>query len=142
MEVSAVRRRVQAAMVSAKAREQDRKQRSADATREYAVFLETVATPLVQQIANVLKAEGYAFTVSTPGDTLQIANDRGRDDFLELALDTTLDQPQVIGRISRSRGSRRLNEERPIKLDASPSAITEQDVLEFVAQALEPWLAR
>jgi len=47
MEISAVRRRVQAAMVSAKTREQDRKQRSADATREYAVFLETVATPLV-----------------------------------------------------------------------------------------------
>jgi hypothetical protein len=142
METSAVRRRVQQAMSTAKTREQDRKQRSADATREYAVFLETIATPLVQQIANVLKAEGYAFTVSTPGDTLQLANDRGRDDFIELALDTTFDHPQVVGRISRSRGSRRLNEERPIKPDASPSTITEEDVLEFVTQALEPWLAR
>ena len=129
-------------MVSAKSREQDRKQRSADATREYAVFLETVATPLVQQIANVLKAEGYAFTVSTPGDTLQLAKHHGRDDFIELALDTTYDHPQVVGRVSRSRGSRRLNEERPIKPDASPSAITEGDVLEFIAQAMEPWLAR
>ena len=129
-------------MVSAKAREQDRKLRSADATREYAVFLESVATPLVQQIANVLKAEGYAFTVSTPGDALQLANDRGRDDFIELALDTTLDPPQVIGRVNRSRGSRRLNDERPIKPDASPAAITENDVLEFIAQAMEPWLAR
>jgi ribosomal protein S8 len=142
METSAVRRRVQHAMASAKTREQDRKRRAADATREYAAFLETVATPLVQQIANVLKAEGYAFTLSTPGDSLQLANDRGRDDFIELALDTTFDQPQVVGRISRSCGSRRLNEERPIKPDASPAAITEQDVLEFVAQALEPWLAR
>jgi hypothetical protein len=129
-------------MVSAKTREQDRKQRSADATREYAVFLATVATPVVQQIANVLKAEGYAFTVSTPGDALQLANERGRDDFIELALDTTLEPPQVMGRVSRSRGSRRLDEERPIKPDASPSAITEDDVLEFMAQALEPWLAR
>ena len=129
-------------MVSSKAREQDRKQRSADATREYAVFLETVATPLVQQIANVLKAEGYTFTVSTPGDTLQLANDHGRDDFIELALDTTYDHPQVVGRVSRSRGSRRLNEERPIKPDASPASITEDDVLEFIAQAMEPWLAR
>ena len=129
-------------MASAKVREQDRKQRTADATREYAVFLQSVATPLVQQIANVLKAEGYAFTVSTPGDTLQLANDRGRDDFIELVLDTTFDRPQVVGRISRSRGSRRLNEERPIRPDASPAAITEEDVLEFVTQALEPWLAR
>ena len=142
MEVSQVRRRVQAAMTSAKTREQDRKQRSADATREYAVFLETVATPLVQQIANVLKAEGYTFTLSTPGDALQLAYDRGREDFIELALDTTHDHPQVIGRVSRSRGSRRLNEERPIKPDASPAAITEDDVLEFMTQALEPWLAR
>ena len=129
-------------MASAKVREQDRRQRTADATREYAVFLQSVATPLVQQIANVLKAEGYAFTVSTPGDTLQLANDRGRDDFIELVLDTTFDRPQVVGRISRSRGSRRLNEERPIRPDASPAAITEEDVLEFVTQALEPWLAR
>jgi hypothetical protein len=142
METSAVRRRVQQAMATAKTREQDRKQRAAEATREYATFLEAVATPLLQQVANVLKAEGYAFTVSTPGDTLQLANDRGRDDFIELALDATFDHPQVVGRISRSRGSRRLNEERPIKPDASPAAITEQDVLEFVAHALEPWLAR
>ena len=142
MEISTVRRRVQSAIVTAKARDQERRQRTTDATRDYAVFLETIATPLMQQIANVLKVEKYAFTVSTPGDTVQLVNDRGRDDFIELALDTSGDHPQVVGRVSRSRGSRRIDEERPIKADAPPAALTEDDVLDFVIGALGPWLAK
>src|SRR5262245_47546814 len=129
MEISAVRRRVHSAITSAKATEQDRRQRVTDATRDYAVFLETVATPLMQQLANVLKVEKYAFTVSTPGDTVQLSYDHGRDDFIEIALDTSNGYPQVVGRISRTRGSRRIDEERPIKPDASPAALTEEDVL-------------
>jgi hypothetical protein len=130
------------AITTARAREQVRRQQSSEATREYAVFLETVATPIVQQIANVLRAESYPFTASTPGDGVRLTYDRGRDDFVELALDTSGSRPQVIGRISQSRGSRRLDEARPIKPDASPAAITEEDVLEFVTEALEPWLGR
>ena len=110
------------------------------ATRDYGVFLETVATPLVQQIANALKAEGHSFTVATPGGSVRLEYDRGRDNFVEFALDTSGDRPQVIGRVSQARGSRRLEDERPIKPDASPAEITEDDVLEFVMQALEPWL--
>ena len=142
MEISAVRRRVQSAITSAKAGEQERRQRVTDATRDYAVFLETVATPLMQQVANVLKVEKYAFTVSTPGDTVQLSYDHGRDDFIEIALDTSNGHPQVVGRVRRTRGSRHIDEERPIKPDASPSALTEDDILEFVMQALEPWLGR
>ena len=142
MEVSAVRRRVQQSLVAARARAQQRRQQSEDATRDYAAFLQNVATPVVQQIANVLKAEGLAFTVFTPGDGLRLAYDRGRDDFVEFALDTSGDHPQVIGHISQSRGSRRLDEERPVKPDAPPASLTEEDVLEFVMQALERWLGR
>ena len=108
----------------------------------YAAFLQNVAIPVVQQIANVLKVEGYAFTVFTPGDGLRLANDRGRNDFVEFALDTSGDHPQVMGRISQSRGSRHIEEERPVKPGASPAALSEEDVLEFVTQALEPWLVR
>ena len=142
METSFVKRRVQSAIAAAKSRAQERRTRSAEAEQAYASFLEHVATPVVQQIANVLKVEGYSFTVFTPGGGLRLTNDRGRDDFVELALDTSGDLPQVIGRISQSRGSRRFDEERPIKPDASPSDLTEEDVLEFFTQALEPWLAR
>jgi NADPH:quinone reductase-like Zn-dependent oxidoreductase len=142
MEISQVRRRVQAAIAAARSRTQERRQLTDAATKDYSVFLETVATPLVQQIANALKAEGHSFTVSTPGDGLRIEHDRGRDNFVEFTLDTTGDRPQVIGRVSQTRGSRRLDDERPIKPDALPSEISEDDVLEFVIRALEPWLGR
>jgi hypothetical protein len=141
MEISAVRRRVQQGLAAARTRAQERRQQTDAAVRDYAVFLETVATPLVQQLANVLKVEGYAFTASTPGDGVRLTNDRGRDDFVELALDTSGERPQVIGRITQSRGSRRLDEERPIKPGALPSELTDDDVLEFLMQTLEPWLA-
>ena len=128
-------------MAAAKTRAQERRQRSDDAEREYAAFLRDVASPLVQQIAAALKAEGHPFTVFTPGDGVRLAYDRGRENFVEFALDTSGERPQVIGRISQTRGSRRLEDERPIKPDASPAEVTEEDVLEFVMQALVPWLA-
>jgi hypothetical protein len=35
-----------------------------------------------------------------------------------------------------------VDEERPVKPGAAPDAITEDDVLEFLLGALEPWLER
>ncbi|HLG58563.1 MAG TPA: hypothetical protein VI485_24675 [Vicinamibacterales bacterium] len=142
MEVSQVRRRVQAAMTAARDRAQQQRQRATDAETAYDNFLTHVATPLARQVASALNAERYAFTVSTPGRGLRLALDRGRDDFVELALDTEADQPTVIGRIRRTRGSRTVEEERPVKAGASPDQLTEDDVLEFFVQALEPWLER
>lgn len=142
MEVGEVRKRILHAIADARRRAQERRQRTADAERAYATFVQDVATPVVRQIASALKAESYAFTVFTPENGLRLAADRGRDDFIEFALDTDSERPQVIGRISRTRGSRRLDEERPIKPGASPETVTEEDVLEFVMRALEPWLAR
>ncbi len=114
----------------------------AEAERAYTSFLDEVATPLVRQVANALKVEGYAFTVFTPGGGLRLASDRGRDDYLEFALDDTGDVPQVVARISRSRGSRTLDEERPIKPGVAPDGITDDELLEFLLDALEPWLEK
>jgi hypothetical protein len=133
---------VQAAIAASRERAQRRRQRSADAERSYDSFLTQVATPLARQVANALNAEGYAFTVSTPGRGLRLALDRGRDDFIELALETNADEPTVIGRLRRTRGSRTIEEERPIKPGASPDQVSEQDLLEFFVGALEPWLER
>jgi hypothetical protein len=54
-------------MTTARDRAQRRRQLAADAETAYDSFLSNVATPLVKQIANALQAEGYAFTLSTPG---------------------------------------------------------------------------
>ena len=130
------------AITAARGRAQARRQQADEATRAYGAFLQNVAAPVLHQLAGALKAEGYPFTVFTPGDGVRLASDRGRDDFVEFALDTSGDRPQVIGRISQSRGSRRLEEERPVKADVPPDALSEEDVLDFVMQALERWLAR
>jgi hypothetical protein len=129
-------------MDRARDRAQHRRERTHEAEHAYEGFLEKVATPVTKQVANALKAENYAFTVFTPGGGLRLAADRGRDDYVELALDTSGDPPQVMARISRTRGSRTIETERPVKKDASPEQITESDMLEFWVDVLEPWFER
>lgn len=141
MEVSQVRKRVQNAIAAARQQEQMRRQAAAEAERAYGVFLENVAVPVARQVVSALKAEGFGFTVFTPGGGLQLAAERGRNDFIELALDTSSARPQVVGRISYTRGSRTIDEERPLKDGAPPDAITDEDVLDFFLDALKPWLA-
>jgi hypothetical protein len=130
------------AIDAARERSQQRRQRSADAERAYDVFLKQVATPVARQVANTLKAEGFPFTLFTPGGGLRLASDRGRDDYIEFVLDGDGDPPQAIGRVRHTRGSRTLSEERPIRAGASPDELTEEDVLAFLISALEPWLER
>ena len=93
---------------------------AADAEMPTTVSSLTSATPLARQVANVLNTEGFPFIVATPGRGLRLALDRGRDDFIELALETTADLPTVVGRIRRTRGSRTIEDERPIKAGAHP----------------------
>ena len=142
MEVSEVRRQLKHAMDRAKARAQQKRNDAADAERAYAAFLEQVATPFIRMLANALKAEGYPFTVSTPSGGLRLASDRGRDDYIELALDASADKPTVVGRVRHTRGSRTLEDERPIKPGAAPQDLAEADVLSFLVNALDPWLER
>ena len=142
MEVSEVRRHLMLAIDRAKARAQQKRQNAAEGERAYAAFLEEVATPTTRMLANALKAEGYLFTVSTPSGGLRLASDRGRDDYIELALDASGDTPTVLGRVRHTRGSRTLEDERPIKPGAAPQDVTQADVLSFLVNALDPWLER
>ena len=142
VEVSLVRNRLRRAIDAARDRAQHERERSATAERAYMVFLKDVATPVTRLVANTLKVEGYPFTVFTPGGGLRLASDRGRDDYIEFALDSTADPPHVVGRIRHTRGSRTLSEERPIRNGAAPDALSEEDVLAFLLSALEPWLQR
>jgi hypothetical protein len=142
MEVSQVRRQLKAAIDASRRRAQQRRERASEAERAYETFLNGVATPVTRQVANALKAEGYSFSVFTPAGGLRLASETGRDDFIDFALDTSGDHPEVVARVSYSRGSRTLDEERVLKRGASPDAITEDEVLEFLLGALEPWLER
>lgn len=142
MEVSQVRRRVQAALAAARERAQRRRQSVADAERAYDGFLADIAVPIAKQVANVLKVEGYPFTVSTPGRGVRLASDRGRDDFIDISLNAEADPPAVVGHIRQTRGSRTIDEQQPVKAGANPEQITEDDLLEFLMRAIEPWIER
>ena len=142
MEISEVRKQLKHAMDRARVRAQQQRQHVAEAERAYATFLEEVATPTTRMMASVLKAEGLAFTASTPSGGLRLASDRGRDDYVEFGLDTTAERAVVVGRIRRTRGSRTIEEERPIKAGATPEELSDSDVLAFLVSALEPWLER
>ncbi len=133
---------MQAAMTTARDRAKQRRQKADEAEKAYESFLDRLAAPLARQIVNALRAEGYSFTVSTPNRGLRVSLDPGRDDYIDLALSTETDPPSVVGRIRRTRGSRTIDEERQIKAGAAPDTISEDDLLEFFARALEPWLER
>jgi len=142
VEISLVRNRLNLAVTAARERARHRREQAAEAEQAYARFLQDVATPVTKLVASVLKAEGYAFTLFTPGGGLRLASDRGRDDYIEFALDTGSDDPHVIGRISQTRGSRTLTDERPVKPGAPPNSLSDEDVLVFLLDALAPWLER
>ena len=114
----------------------------AEAQGAYDTFLATVAIPLTRQVANALKAEGVSFTVSTPQSGLRLASDKGRDDYVEFALDATGDAPVVVGRVRRTRGSRTIEDERPVGGGKPPGSLTDDDVLALLTDALDSLIQR
>lgn len=142
MEISEVRKRVLETIDRAKRNAAGRRARIDEAGREYEVFLGEVAVPVFRQVANVLRAEGYIFNVFTPGGSVRLMSDRAAEDYIELFLDTTEDQPRVTGRASRSRGHRVLESEQPIGPPGPVRDLTEHDVLGFVMKKLEPFVER
>jgi hypothetical protein len=139
MEISLVRKRLTETIERAKKQAAERRERGDRASRDFEVFLQKVAVPLFRQVANALKADGYAFTVFTPSGSVRLMSDRSSADYVELTLDTAGDPPSVLGRTSRTRGSRVLDAERPI---GSPDALTEEQLLEFLLKELEAFVER
>ena len=142
MEVSQVRKRLKMAIDGSRERAAKRREHVAEAQRAYEQFLTEIAIPMAKQLANAMKVEGYGFTVFTPGNGLRLAADRGRDDFIDLTLDSTGERPEVMARVSQQRGSRTLDEEVPVKRGAHPEEISEDEFLDFLLGALEPWFER
>jgi hypothetical protein len=142
MEVSEVRRRTKEVIDRAKRTKTERRTLVDEATRDYQVFLDQVATPLLRQIANVLRVEGTPFTLSTPGSAVRLASDRSGQDFVELTLDTAGRQPQVMIHSRRFRGRRVTESEMPIGNSGSVRELTENEVLTAVLKELEGLLER
>ena len=139
MEISAVRRRLTETIDRAKTLAAGRRGRNDQASKEFEVLLQKIAVPLFRQVANALKADGYAFTVFTPAGSVRLMSDRAAEDYIEITLDTSNDPPRVMGQTSRNRGRRVIDAERAI---GSPDALSEEDVLEFLLKELEAFVDR
>jgi hypothetical protein len=141
MEIADVRRRIHETIERAKRAAAERRARGDEASRAFDTFLESTAVPLFRQVANVLKAEGYHFTVFTPAGAVRLMSDRSAEDYIEIILDSSGDAPRVMGRTRRSRGRRVLDAERVVG-SGQPESLREEDVLAFLAKELEPFVER
>ena len=140
MESSTVRNRLNVIIDAAKRASAERRARSDEAVRSYERVLE-FSVPLFKQVAQALKVSGYLFTVFTPGGSVKLMSDKSAEDYLELSLDNSGDRPDVMGRVSRTRGRRVIESERPIA-DKPVGELTEDDVLEFVLKEIAPFVER
>src|SRR5690349_2042354 len=103
-DVGVVRKRVRFAIEQARRDQAERRERVAEARKNYETFLETAAIPVFRMFANILKAEGLSFEVMTPAGGVRLQSERNRDDAIEMELDTTSDPPQPLITITRVRG--------------------------------------
>jgi hypothetical protein len=140
MEVSEVRRRLRTAIDQARRDSSLRRERADAASRAYDQFLEQVAVPTFQTLANVLVAEGHRFAVFTPAGSVRLASERSGEDFIELALDPSQDPPVVVVRMSRGRGRRQLTSERSVT--TAISSLTDSDVVQMVVDEIPKLVER
>lgn len=136
METSDVRKRIKDALERAKRQAAERRTRNAGASAAYETFLHRTAVPVFQQVANVLRVEGYPFVVHTPAGSVRLASEKSGNDYVELRLDTTGERPHVTMRMERVRGREVTTEDRPMKPGAAVEDLSDEDVLDAVAYAV------
>ena len=139
-EVGLVRKRLRAEIDAARRAAATRRERADAVTRAFDTFLTDTAIPAFRAMANVLRVEGIPFEAQTPAGGVRLVSDRNRDDSLAIALDDTQDPPQPMMISTRTRGSRMLRTERPLKEGVEVDRITEDDVIERLLEELRPWL--
>jgi len=139
METSELRKRVNQTVERARRQAAEQRAQSDEAGLAFETFLSATAVPLFRQIANVLRSDGYQFSVFTPSGSVRLMSDRAAEDFIELTLDTAGETPQVMGHASHSRGRRVRESERAI---GAPGELTEEALLSYLLKELEAFVER
>jgi hypothetical protein len=142
MDLSEVRRRVRRTIEKARQEAGERRAQADAAAASYDTFRQSVAEPLFRQLATVLKAEGHPFELETPAAAVRLAAGRTGTAFIEIGLDTSRHPPAVVGRGSYGRGHDLFSIERPLGDATAIADLTEEDVLDFVLEALGPLVQR
>ena len=142
IEISELRKRLRLAIDERRKTTAARRTALDAAAAAYTELLDMIAIPLVQKLANALRAEGHSFTVFTPNGGLRMALAKSADDFIEFALDTSHDEPFVALRVNRSRGRRVVQHERPVKGRTAVDRLSEEDVLQALLDEIAPFVER
>ena len=140
IELTELRRQIRIAIELAKKNAAARRSRSDTAQHNYQKFLSEIAVPAVQQFASALSGEGHHFKVATPADSVRLTSVSSSNDFIEFALDTDQDPPEVVARVSRGRGRRLVASERPVRERTAVADLTEEDVVTLLLQEITPFL--
>jgi hypothetical protein len=142
MDTSELRRRITRALDDARKEAAARRANVDRASASYEQFLSGIAVPLFLQAANVLKAQGLPFSAQTPAGSVRLVPDHASQEFIELELDATSPQPQVVGRSSLRGRAGIVVEERPVAAGKSIDELTEDDVSQFLLAEIRRFVAR
>jgi hypothetical protein len=133
VDVSELRKRILRALDDARKDATARRVLIDDATRVYERFLSEIAVPMMKQTATVLTASGHPFAVHAPAGSVRLVSDASNQTFIELELDVRGRDPQVIGRVSLSRGRQGvIIDERPVAPGTPVAALTEEHLSAFL----------
>lgn len=137
MDVSELRKGILRALDEARRQASVRQAALDDARRAFSAFLPETAAPLFRQAVDVLRAEGQLYSVHTPADAVRLVSDASPHTYLEIALETSGDAPQVVGRISLTRGRQgHVVEEIPVAPGKPVSSLSEDDVAGLLLAAI------
>ena len=139
-ETAKIRQRVRRLIDQAKRTAEVRRARVAAESRDGERALRQVAAPMFKTVAAALKAEGHSFRISTPADAVRMSTEASGENFIELVFDTTGEQSELRGRVSRIRGHRLLVEEKVVSQGPAIGSFTDEDVLEFLIGELAPFV--
>ena len=142
VETADVRKRVRHAIEQARRNAAAHRAEADGASAHFETFAQDVAGPLFRQVAGALKAEGYAFQVFSPAGGLRLSSDRSGDDHVELALDTSRRPVTLVLRTRYTRGRDVAEEERILAQGASIDAVSADDLLGHLVDALAPFVER
>lgn len=120
----------------------ERRGEAARAREAFERVLDTEIAPTVRQLAQVLKAQGFHFSVQTPAGAVRMVTERSADDFLEITLDVTRRPPAVLARVQYTRGRRLLEDERAVAEGEVIGALEAERVLQVLLDLLEPFVEK
>ena len=143
MDISELRKRIVRAIEEAKREAAARRARLDEAVTAYDVFLNRIAIPMLKQTTTIVNASGGTFVVSTPAETVRMSARQAPETYLEIALDRTVDEPEVVGRVSLARGRQGIIvDERPIAPGRPIEKLTEEDLADYLVKVVPRLLVR